>query len=88
MSSYPGERERQGASATVAGFLASAALFVSLIGIVYRPVRLIPAAVIVALIALGMGGRHQRLAALALAVAVVAWVVGMTVAVAVGHPLY
>jgi hypothetical protein len=86
VSSYPGERER--ASASVAGFLAAAALFVSLIGVVYRPVRLIPAAVIVALIALGMGGRHQRLAAFALAVAVVAWIVGMTIAVAVDHPLY
>jgi len=88
VSSYSNERQREGASATVAGFLASAALFVSLIGVVYRPVRLIPAAVVVALIALGMGGRHQRLAAIALAVCVVAWIVGMTIAVAVEHPLY
>jgi hypothetical protein len=88
VSSYSGEREREGASATVAGFLASAALFVCLIGVVYRPVRLIPAAIVVALIALGMGGRHQRLAVIALAVGVVAWIVGMTIAVAVEHPLY
>jgi hypothetical protein len=82
------EREREGAAASIAGFLAAAALFVSLIGIAYKPVRLVPAAVVVALIALGMGGRHQRLAAFALAAAVVAWVVGMTVAVATDRPLY
>jgi hypothetical protein len=85
VSSYS---EREPASSAVAGFLAAIALFISVIGVVYRPVRLIPFAVVVALIALGMGGRHQRLAAFALAVAVVAWVVGMTVAVAVNHPLY
>jgi hypothetical protein len=82
----PEERARP--SETVAGFLASAALFVSLIGIVYRPVRLIPAAVIVALIAVGMGGRHQRLAAFAVAVSAVAWVLGMTIAVVTENPLY
>jgi hypothetical protein len=86
MSAVPEERSRP--SESVAGFLAAAALFVSLIGVVYRPVRLIPGAVIVALIAVGMGGRHQRLAAFALAVAAVAWVVGMTIAVATGNPLY
>jgi hypothetical protein len=86
VSTVPGERGRP--SETVAGFLASLALFVSLIGIAYRPVRLIPGAVIVALIAIGMGGRHQRLAAFALAVTAIAWVVGMTIAVATGRPLY
>jgi hypothetical protein len=73
---------------TVAGFLAALALFVSLIGVVYRPVRVIPAAVVVALVALGIGGRHQRLAAFALAVTAVAWVVGMTVAATTGNDLW
>ena len=86
MSSYPERRE--GASATIAGFLAAFAIFVSLIGVVYRPVRIIPAAVLVALIALGMGGRHQGLAIFAVAVTSVAWLVGMTVAIVVNHPLF
>jgi hypothetical protein len=86
MSAVPGERARP--SESVAGFLAAVALFVSLIGIAYRPVRLIPGAVVVALVAVGMGGRHQRLAAFALAVAAVAWVVGMTIAVITSNPLY
>jgi hypothetical protein len=79
---------REGASASIAGFLAATALFIALIGIVYRPVRIVPAATIVALIALGMGGRHRRLAVLALVVCGVAWLVGMTVAVTVNHPLF
>jgi hypothetical protein len=86
MSTVPEERARP--SESVAGFLAAVALFVSLIGVVYRPVRLIPGAVIVALIAVGMGGRHQRLAAFALAVTAIAWVVGMTIAVATSNPLF
>lgn len=86
MSAVPEDRPRP--SESVAGFLAAVALFVSLIGIAYRPVRLIPAAVVVALVAVGMGGRHQRLAAVALAVAAVAWVVGMTIAVITSNPLY
>jgi hypothetical protein len=86
VSTVPDRRARP--SETVAGFLASAALFVSLIGTVYRPVRVIPAATIVALIAVAMGGRHQRLAAFAVAVCAIAWVVGMTIAVTTSNPLY
>ena len=86
MNAHPGRRE--GSAATVAGFLASIAVFASLIGTVYRPARVIPVAIVVALIALGMGGRHQRLAILAVVVAAVAWVVGMTVAIAFNKPLF
>jgi hypothetical protein len=86
VSSVSEERGRP--ADAIAGFLAALALFVSLIGVAYRPVRVIPAAVIVALIAVGMGGRHQRLAAFAVAVAAVAWVVGMTIAVATSNPLW
>jgi hypothetical protein len=63
-------------------------MFVSLIGVVYLPVRVIPAAVIIALIALGIGGRHRRLAAFAVAVATIAWFAGMTIAVATGNRLW
>jgi hypothetical protein len=86
VSSYPEER-REGASASIAGVLAAIAMFVSLIGIAYRPARVIPVAIIVALVALGMGGRHVRLAWFALAVCGIAWLVGMTIAVAVNHPI-
>lgn len=86
MSAYHEERHRP--RETIAGYLAALALFVSLIGIAYRPVRLIPAALVVALIALAMSGRGQRLPAFALAVGGVAWIVGMAVAVATNRPLF
>jgi hypothetical protein len=78
--SVPERRERSAES--VAGFLAAASLAVSAVGLVSKPVRTIPVAILVALIALAMGGRHQRLAAFAVFVGAAAFVVGMTIAVA------
>ena len=85
--SVPSEA-RGGAAESVAGLMAAAALFVSLGGLVHRPARVIPAAILVALVAAAIGGRHQRLAALALAVAALCFVAGMTIAVATERPLY
>ena len=45
---------------TVAGFIAAAALAVGAISVVYRPVRLYVPALIIALVAVGIGGRHSR----------------------------
>jgi hypothetical protein len=72
----------------VAGFLASAALFAGLVAIVYKPVRIAPAALVVALIAAGIGGRHQRLAAAATAVVTLGWIAGMIVCVITERPLF
>lgn len=80
------ERDRPGE--VVAGFLASAALFAGLLAIVYKPVRIAPAALVVALIAAGIGGRHQRLAALATGVVTVGWIAGMIVCVITERPLF
>jgi hypothetical protein len=41
-----------------------------------------------ALLATAIGGRHQRLAALAIAVGAVCFVVGMALAVLTDNPLY
>jgi hypothetical protein len=68
--------------------MASAAIFVSLIGLAYKPVRLIPAALVIAFVAAGIGGRHRGLAGVAVAVAAVCWVVGLTIAIATGRALY
>jgi hypothetical protein len=72
----------------IAGLLAALAIFVSLISIAYRPGRLVPAALLMALLATAIGGRHQRLAALAVAVGAVCFVVGMVLAVLTDNPLY
>jgi hypothetical protein len=73
---------------TVAGLLAAAAIFISLMGLAYRPVRLVPVAVLLALVATGIGGRNERLAQLAVAVGAACFAVGMALAVLTGHPLY
>jgi len=82
------DREREGAAATLAGLMAATSIFVSAMGLVYKPVRLLPAAMVLALVASAIGGRHRRLAAGAVVVAAVAWVVGMTIAIATESALY
>ena len=72
----------------VAGLMSSAALFTSLIGVAYKPARLIPVAVLMAFVAARMTERHSRLAGLAVAACVVCWTVGMTIAVITERPLY
>ena len=72
----------------IAGLLAALAIFVSLISLAYRPGRLVPAALLMALLATAIGGRHQRLAALAVVVGAVCFVVGMALAVLTDSPLY
>ena len=77
-----------GAGEAVAGVLAAASMFVSLIALVERPARIAPGAIVIALVAAGIGGRHARLAAFAVAVSAVCWIVGMTVAIATDRPLF
>ena len=86
MQPEPVTRDRP--SDGIAGFLASVALFASLIGLAYRPVRIIPFALLLALIATGMGGRHQRLATAALGVGAVCFMVGMAIAVITNNPVF
>jgi hypothetical protein len=73
---------------TVAGFLAAASIFVSLTGIAYRPLRLIPVAIVLALLAAGIGGRSERLAMYAVAIGAASFAVGMAVAVVTSNPLW
>ena len=86
MSSTPVERSRP--AETVAGLLAAVAIFVSLTGVVYRPLRLIPLAILLALVALAIGGRHERLAGYAVITGAVCFVVGMAAAVVTSNPLW
>jgi hypothetical protein len=88
VSTVPEARAGDRYGEVVAGFLASAALFAGLVAIVYKPVRIAPAALVVALIAAGMGGRHQRLAAAATAVVTLGWIAGMVVCVITERPLF
>jgi hypothetical protein len=73
---------------TVAGLLSTIAIFGSLVTLDYRPVRITPFTILIALIAAGIGGRHQRLAAAALAISGVCFIVGTFFAIITNHPIF
>jgi hypothetical protein len=73
---------------TVAGLLAALSIFGSCLGLVYRPVRIIPFTILLALIAAGLGTRHQRLAAYALAISGVCFIAGTFFAIITNHPIF
>ena len=77
-----------GAAESVAGILAAAAIFVGFLELVYRPFRLAPAALLVALVAAVMSRQQQRLVGLAVAVILVCFLVGASIAVWLSKPLY
>lgn len=92
MSAFDDERvpvERTSPAEAVGGFLAAASMALSSVAMVYRPVRLVPFALVIAFVAVGLtSGRHARLAAFAVAFGALAWLVGMIVAVLTGEPLF
>lgn len=73
---------------TVAGLLATISIFASVLGAAWRPVRILPFAILLALIASRMTSRQERLVGFAVGASVVAWCVGMTIAVLTQNPLY
>lgn len=72
----------------VAGFLCAFSLALSGISVVRTPGLLATAAILVALVAVVMTHAHRTLAAVAVAVASAAFLVGMIVAVLTGGALY
>jgi hypothetical protein len=75
-------------SETIAGFLASIAIFAGLISLAWHPLRLVLFAMLLSLIAAAMGGRHQRLAFAAVMITAVCFFLGLTIAVVAGTPLW
>ena len=100
MSIVPAEARDRDRLDTFGGLLSATAIFVGLLGMTnldmsisgthleMRPIRIGVAAIALALVASGIGGRHSRLAALAVAVTGVSWVVGMIVAVVTQRPIF
>ena len=80
--------DRQTPGEAIAGLLASFALFISLVALAYRPMRLIPAALVLSLTAAAIGGRHGKLTAISAAAVAVCWLVGVMIAVVTKNPLY
>lgn len=95
MSSVDTPTTRHSAADTVAGFLAVGSIFLSAIalggGLILeleaRPARTSIVAAILALISARLSAKYEKLALIALFVAVVAFVVGMTLAVITDNAL-
>jgi hypothetical protein len=73
---------------TVAGYLSAMAIFVSLIGIAWHPIRLILPSLVIALVAAGMAGPGKRLPFAAVLICAACLFFGFTVAVVTSHPLW
>lgn len=73
---------------TVAGFLAAIAIFVSLVGLAWHPLRLILPSLAIALVAAGMGVGKGRLQLAAVVICAGCLFFGLTIAVAFSKPLW
>jgi hypothetical protein len=82
------ERSGKRSSETVAGFLSAVAIFMSLVGLAWHPLRLILPSLAIALIASGMGTGKGRLQFAAVIICAVCLFFGLTIAVSFSKPLW
>jgi hypothetical protein len=82
------ERSGKRSSETVAGFLSAIAIFMSLVGLAWHPLRLILPSLAIALIAAGMGTGKGRLQFAAVIICAVCLFFGLTIAVSLSKPLW
>ncbi len=81
-------RDRTPPSEAIAGLLAAIAIFLGALELFYRPFRLAPAALILALIATVMSREQPRTIPIAYAMIGVCFVVGAALQVRTHHPLF
>lgn len=87
MTTQAAPRDGSAAEQT-AGFLAVLSIAGSAVGAVYQPVKVLPFAFLIALIATAMAPRDSKLPLVAIFFGAIAFVVGLTVAVTTNHKLY
>jgi hypothetical protein len=87
-SEFLHERTERRPADTVAGFLSALAIFVSLVGIAWHPLRLILPSLAIALIASGMGAGKGRLQVASVLICTACLFLGLTVAVVTSHALW
>lgn len=80
--------ERARPAEALAGYMSAAAIFLAAVAVVFRPLPLSLAALVLSLVATAIGGRWGNLHAFAVGAATIGFVTGMTVAAITGHPLY
>jgi hypothetical protein len=81
-------RDRTPPSEAVAGLLASIAIFVGALELVYRPFRMAPAALILAIVATAMSREQPRVIPVAYAMIGVCFITGAALQILTHHPLY
>jgi hypothetical protein len=81
-------RDRTPPSEAVAGLLATLAIFAGGLELVYRPFRLAPAALILAVVATVMSREQPKVIPIAYVTIGVCFVVGATLQLLTHHPLY
>jgi hypothetical protein len=79
---------RPSAAETVAGFIAALAIFVSLIALAWHPLRLLAPALVLSLLAAGIGGRARRLAFVAVMTVTACFFFAMMIAVVTSRALW
>jgi hypothetical protein len=84
--STPSRVEHPGSLA--AGFLATLSIVGSALALVYRPVRLLPFAALLALIAVAMAPKDSRLPLIAVVFAAACFIAGLTIAVLTENPVF
>jgi hypothetical protein len=82
------EPARRTSSRTVAGYLSAIAIFVSIAGVFWHPLRLILPALAISLVAAGMAPDGRRLQLGAVLISAACLFLGLTVAVITSHPLW
>jgi hypothetical protein len=82
------EPARRGSADTVSGYLAAIAIFMSLVGIAWHPLRLIIPSAAIALIASAMSDKRRQLTMGAVLICAVSLFLGFAVAVVTSHPLW
>jgi hypothetical protein len=82
------EPTRSRSADSIAGYLAAMSIFICLIGVAWHPLRLILPGIVVAMVAAGIGGRHQRLAFAAVLIAAACFFLGMMIAVVTQRSLW
>ena len=75
-------------SETVAGFLSAIAIFVSLVGLAWHPLRLILPAIIVSMVAAAMAPKGNRFAFAAVFVVAGCFFLGLMISVVTERPLW
>jgi hypothetical protein len=76
------------ASQYIAGFLATSAIFAAIVGIIYYPGRVASGSILVALVAVAIGGFQSRLATFAVGIATLCWFAGMVVSIVFERPVF